>query len=216
MLALPHTRAEAKAQGSNKYFTGKSCKHGHVTERLTESGCCIACSLERGKQWRRNNKDRVQKRDAMYYQKYKSRKIEYANEYRSKFPEKTALVCRNWRAKNKHKHAHSERKRQAAKMSATPKWLSKSDYVWMDKIYYQARLTSDKYSADINVDHIIPLQGKDVCGLHVPWNLRLVSRSYNSTKNNNPDDVPFLPSYCNIIVHSSALPWNLKETSNGD
>lgn len=209
MLKKPHTRAEAKALGAIRYYTGKPCKHGHVAERLTTSGCCIVCSSERGKQWRKNNKDRVKRRDALYYQKYKPKKIEYANEYRNKFPERVALSCKNWRANNKHKRAHNEQRRQAAKISATPGWLSKSDYDWMDKIYYQAQFSSSKYSIDINVDHIIPLRGKNVCGLHVPWNLRLVSRSYNSSKNNTCDDVPFLPAYGNVIVHSSALPWNL-------
>ena len=37
------TRAEAKARGLTRYFTGKPCKHGHLAERTTRDGVCQAC-----------------------------------------------------------------------------------------------------------------------------------------------------------------------------
>ena len=37
------SRIEARQKGVTRYFTGTRCKQGHVSERLTSSGSCIAC-----------------------------------------------------------------------------------------------------------------------------------------------------------------------------
>jgi hypothetical protein len=44
------TRAEAKARGLKRYFTGKPCRNkGHVAERLTSNGNCMECKREQGR-----------------------------------------------------------------------------------------------------------------------------------------------------------------------
>ena len=67
---------------------------------------------------------------------------------------------------------------RARKIRATPRWLTVMQIEEMKAIYTKGVTTG------LTVDHIIPLRGKTVCGLHVPWNLQLLTRSENSKKNN--------------------------------
>lgn len=54
---LPKTRAEARELGSKRYFTGESCKHGHIAERDTKEGKCVECVNGRNRRAHANNKD---------------------------------------------------------------------------------------------------------------------------------------------------------------
>lgn len=61
---------------------------------------------------------------------------------------------------------------------ATPPWLS-DDHVAQMRAMHNARAPSEQ------LDHIVPLRGKTVCGLNVPWNLQLISKLENQDKSNN-------------------------------
>lgn len=71
--------------------------------------------------------------------------------------------------------------RRALKSSATPNWLTEENHATIKSMYKDA---SDQ---GLHVDHIVPLKGKNVCGLHVPWNLQLLDPSENLKKNNKFD-----------------------------
>jgi 5-methylcytosine-specific restriction endonuclease McrA len=76
-------------------------------------------------------------------------------------------------------------KRRAAKLQRTPPWLTKAQHEEMTDIYKQAKeLEAIFFNRKFHVDHIIPLQGKDVCGLHVPWNLQILTAEENLQKGN--------------------------------
>jgi 5-methylcytosine-specific restriction endonuclease McrA len=115
--------------------------------------------------------------------------------------------------KRKPQKAASEMARQAAKLNATPRWITKEDFKEMEAVYIAARKTTLLAGFNCHVDHIVPLKGKEVCGLHVPWNLRVVSQSYNSQKNNNLDEGVFFGPSQNggVLIHKSALPWNWRK-----
>ena len=75
-------------------------------------------------------------------------------------------------------------KYRALKLQRTPKWLSKSQYKDILKVYSKCRKVSRKTGVKHEVDHIVPLKGRDVCGLHVPWNLQIITKSNNAKKGN--------------------------------
>jgi len=91
-------------------------------------------------------------------------------------------------ARNKMKNTHipsSSQKWYAALVQATPNWLSPEQWREMGRVYAQAR------SEGLTVDHEVPLVGKDengrhvVSGLHVPWNLGLLTNVANALKGNS-------------------------------
>lgn len=96
-------------------------------------------------------------------------------------PEYNKNNAKNWRENNRAAYNALMAKRRASKYNATPKWLTKEQLSDIKKFYKQA-VEENKV-----VDHIVPLQGKNVCGLHVPWNLQLLTNSENASKGNRYD-----------------------------
>lgn len=104
--------------------------------------------------------------------------------WRNRNREKARAYCTKWREKNKPRKAEQERIRKAKESLAKPAWLSKEQ---KDKIlwYYAVAQEIRKSGIPCEVDHIIPLQGKNVCGLHVPWNLQILTKEENAKKHNS-------------------------------
>jgi len=79
--------------------------------------------------------------------------------------------------------------RKAANRQRTPKWLTESDLIEINWAYEIARQKTLETGVIYEVDHIIPLQGKNVSGLHIPQNLQVITRTKNRQKTNNFDDI---------------------------
>jgi len=117
-------------------------------------------------------------------------KIDYRNSNREKVREasrrynKTA-TSKEYRKFYKKSRPHLKNaesaKRRASKLNATPEWadLSKIRLLY-EKVKWLEALTGLKY----HVDHIIPLRGKNVCGLHIWENLQILEASINESKGN--------------------------------
>ena len=80
------------------------------------------------------------------------------------------------------------RLRQSGLLNATPKWLSKQQKKAISTIYREARRLTELTGVKHVVDHVHPLTGKNQagevisCGLHVPWNLKVVTEEHNLSK----------------------------------
>lgn len=78
-------------------------------------------------------------------------------------------------------HAAYSASRRAAELAATPPWVNRLD---LYPIYAECHRISRESGVMHHVDHIVPLRGKNVCGLHVPWNLQILTAAENLRKSN--------------------------------
>lgn len=123
--------------------------------------------------------------------------------YRAKNREKRIETKKNWYKRNKaksygyvkkYKQTHKAKvnsyntKRRLAKTNQMPKWLTIEQLRQIDEIYMQVEILNKTSNIRYSVDHIVPLQGKNVSGLHVPWNLRVLPLSENCSKKNKFND----------------------------
>ncbi len=91
-------------------------------------------------------------------------------------------MAKKWSSSNKGKVLNYTAKRRAAKFQRMPKSLNESDKLQIERCYALAKTFREFFEYDVHVDHVIPLRGKEVSGLHVPWNLRIVTATDNLRK----------------------------------
>ena len=103
--------------------------------------------------------------------------------YRSENNELVNLRGRAYKKANPGKVNFSNSKRIADKLQATLK-LSQFDQDYIKYLYIQAKELEKLDGIKYHVDHIVPLRGKTVCGLHVPWNLQVITAEENMKKHN--------------------------------
>ena len=87
-----------------------------------------------------------------------------------------------WNKDNPEKYSATQSKRRARKLRATPKWLNAAHYAEIESLFLFCKLFPGH-----EVDHIVPLQGKNVCGLHTPDNMQILTIEENRSKGNRFD-----------------------------
>lgn len=172
------TRGEARDRGLTRYFTGSVCPRGNVHERRTSDGNC-AC--EQCMAFRR-------KRHKPYLAQWLNQNPHRVIAIKQRYATKSEVVARRRIERQQYKLANpakvvaDTRWRQATKLRATPPWADRDAIA---AVYTEARRLGFETGIPHHVDHIIPLRGKGVCGLHVPWNLRAIPARDNYLKHAN-------------------------------
>lgn len=211
---LPKTKKEAKFAGSKFYFTGEPCNKGHIDKRYVSDGSCVSCTLVRAnkryvtkkseilvklRNSYKNNPDKIKgrvkaRREAepekvkaekrAEYHRHKQQYIERATKWRRHNPEKVRRFVLNWFKNNPVKANNYSVLRRARLKDRLPSWLTEAQHGEMKDIYRKAREMSLNTDIKYHVDHIVPLCGANVSGLHVPWNLQILTAFENHSKNN--------------------------------
>jgi DNA polymerase III delta prime subunit len=154
------------------------------THKSGYASWCIVCEAERCKTKNIANRER---------------RLAKAKEWRENHPETARNAIIAWREANKERYTNyfvqyskanrgkvntKWMKREAAKKSRTPAWLTDDDYWMIEQAYDIANKRTQMLGVQFHVDHIVPLQGKTVSGLHVPWNLQVITAKENRMKSN--------------------------------
>jgi 5-methylcytosine-specific restriction endonuclease McrA len=191
----PTNRADAKAQGATHYFTGEPCKHGHVALRKTK-GACVEClkvewkngNVKRAEYFKEYNKSEAGKKAKQgYYERNREAVIARAQ---GRTDEEKRRYKKTHKINNPDLYKEFVNARRRRFRNATPKWLTAEQKMEIRLKYRLAIELSKKTGVRYAVDHIVPLFGESVCGLHVPWNLTVITQEENLKKYNKLLDLP--------------------------
>lgn len=208
------SRKQAKADGRLRYFTGMVCKGGHVDERLVSNGACLACCREgmaAKREAKRRPKVVSPRREALNAGRVRystgkpcpkghmaerfassGRCVQCCDEAQRLLletnPQRHRDANRRWSENNPEKTRAMKRpanaNRRASQLQRTPCWLTPEDWKRIKVKHAEARWMTVRTGIPHAVDHIYPLQGRLVSGLHVPANMRVIPARENSRKHN--------------------------------
>ncbi len=169
-------------QPLSEFYKHKMMADGHLNK-------CKSCAKIDYLIYREKNIDRIREYDksrAMLPHRVALR-AKYSKTEKGK--ESFRKSSKKYNANNKEKRraikASAENFRQASKLLRTPPWLTKEDRARINTKYAEARWMTQRTGVKHHVDHICPILGEMVCGLHVPWNLRVIPARENIKKSNS-------------------------------
>ena len=161
-------------------------------------------AVERVRTWRASNPDKVAEQNKRYAEKhpdalrakvakYRERHLEKvrandrksACDYRASNKEKVKKAKKLWAQSNRCAVNANVARRKSSKLRRTPAWLTAFDKLKIKCTYSIAAMLTRENKEPWHVDHIIPLQGRLVSGLHVPSNLQVLRGVENVSKKNS-------------------------------
>ena len=130
------------------------------------------------------NKDELKQRQKTYRQKNKDHISETEKIYRNAHKQRRVINLKEWRNRNRERSNAHFKAHVIRKKTATPPWLTYKQYLEIRSKYRLAKSMTKDTGIRYTVDHIFPLKGLNFCGLHVPWNLQIITGLENSIKSN--------------------------------
>lgn len=197
----PGARALAKKEGRTRYVTGVPCPQGHLCERMVSSGSCVECTAARGRRYTANGTLARYGREA--YARDPQKFITRARLWRETHPDEQRAISQRraeavklWHQANpeailQHQTTYRMTESGAAARAANaevrrlrmtiqvPAW---ADLDLISECYARAREATAVSGIQYVVDHIVPIDGEFVSGLHVENNLQVITAQKNSEK----------------------------------
>ena len=158
---------------------GEFNKHSGRKDGYNER--CRVCSRDVQRKYRRVSLEKTRQQNRESYQRCKARVARYGQDYRKSNKESISQRMRQYLQQNKAEYAARDATRRARKLEATPTW---SDPIKIKHVYWVCNFISELTGVKHHVDHIHPLQGKTICGLHVHTNLQILTAKENRAKGN--------------------------------
>lgn len=170
----------------------KHCNTCDTTKELSEfhkhskspdgyKNTCKICRNALNKEYRKRNKEKVKAYHKEHYEKNKEEHLKRCVEWQQRNKIKVKQYQQRYRKKHSGRVTAKNRKRELAKLERTPLW---ADNDKINGTYMLAQYLMETYGCAIHVDHIVPLRGELVSGLHVENNLQLLFAEDNLRKGN--------------------------------
>jgi hypothetical protein len=152
--------------------------------------------------WAKANPERVKAKNAAWYKENLERAKANHAAWRKANAERFKELQAAWRRNNPEAMRKYSELRKAQQLIATPKWLTNEMRQEIRDIYAKVKQLNKERGGEYywTVDHIIPLLNRNVCGLHIPTNLRIISKSENSAKGNKLINIDNINETCDNIT----------------
>jgi len=168
-----------------KFFTGVECSRGHIAERYVVSRMCVVCASnhntaegrkEWAKEYRANNHEKIKQ--------YRKDNIDNHKDWLVQNKDKTSNHKKTYRQNHSDKVLASNAKRRSAKHFRDVQWDVEFTNFVATEAYDLCKLRQNVTGYAWHVDHVIPLNGKLVSGLHVWNNFAVIPAIQNMSKGN--------------------------------
>lgn len=181
-------KMSGKLYKCNNCLKKKQLVEFYLSKGKKNTNTCRKCSREKAVEYRDKNRDRINNTHKEWSDRNRESERKRLLEYSRLNKESYAHRNAQWRKDNPDLNCAKSAAYRARKLNQCPKWLSDSDVSRLKSIYKLCKNITKKTGILHHVDHIVPLKGEMVCGLHVPWNLQVIPASQNLSKSNSFDE----------------------------